>query len=159
MRIDSSIRRTIGGFQAKDYNSREIAYRASNFPSAMKTYSRYFEKLILLTLILLFAFTFYFWGMVESAHKKQHNTLGIANIHVPTADLFLWAAFALIVYSLTRIWGAIAGRVFELPEDRAAVWHFRLQTVRAMATLVLFGLTLRTIHTYVPDFIDKLPWP
>ena len=43
-------------------------------------------------------------------------------------------------------------------EGPAGTQH-RLQVARVLSTFTLFGLTVRTIHTYVPDFIDKLPWP
>ncbi|MBI2688685.1 MAG: hypothetical protein HYX27_20470 [Acidobacteria bacterium] len=125
----------------------------------MSANSRRLETAALLALGLLLAAVIYYWEIVQREHARNNNTLGQANIHVPTADLFLWTAFALGIYFGTRFWAAIAPRVFELSAARAEAWRSRLQWVRLLATLVFLGLTLQTISTHVPNFLQKLPLP
>jgi len=125
----------------------------------MPTKSRYVEKLTILALVATVAMSFYYWDFVHKAFTRTHNTLGETNVHVPTADLFLWCVFALILYFGTRFWATVSPTIFRLTPESAARLAFRLQVARVLSTFTLFGLTVRTIHTYVPDFIDKLPWP
>lgn len=120
---------------------------------------RFLEAVTLLALIVLFAFDFYFWEYVEQAHKRTFNTLGTMHVHNPTSDLFLWGAVAFILYCLTRAWGAMAGTIFQLPEERGVAWRTRLLIARAVTTAVCLGLSIRLVSSYVPDFIDRLPWP
>lgn len=115
------------------------------------------ERLTFCTLFLLIATAIYYWEMVEAAHKKTFNALGVAHLHRPTADLFLWICASFILYFLTRIWGRIAGRVFELPDDRTRAWRIRLLAVRVLTTFTFLALTIRTISTHVPDYLQKLP--
>lgn len=117
------------------------------------------EALTLLALLAQFALDFYFWEDVEQAHKRTFNTLGTMHVHNPTSDLFLWAAVAFILYCLARAWGAMTGTIFQLPEERGVAWRTRLLAVRLVTTAVCLGLSVRLISSYVPDFIERLPWP
>jgi hypothetical protein len=125
----------------------------------MNKTARRLEAVTLFALLLLLFFTFYFWDMVQKAHRITYNTLGNANVHVPTADLFLWAAVAVLLYFGARIWSALAPHVFQLSTEKATIWHRRLLAFRIVSTFLFLGLTVRTVHSFVPDFIDKLPWP
>lgn len=120
---------------------------------------RLLEALTLIALLALFFLDFYFWDLVEQAHKSTFNTLGTMHVHNPTSDLFLWAAVGFILYCLARAWGAMTGTIFELPPEKGAAWRTRLLLVRVLSTGVCLGLTVRVISSYVPDFIDRLPWP
>jgi hypothetical protein len=125
----------------------------------MKKPSRLLERLTFLALLCTVVLSGYYWDFVRREFQKTHNTLGNANIHVPTADLFLWCAFSLILYFGTRFWAVVGPKVFELSEESATAWSIRLQIARSATTFALLALTLRTIYTNVPDFIQKLPWP
>lgn len=124
----------------------------------MKT-NRFLERLTFLALVTLLASSFYYWDFVHQAFRRTHNTLGETNLQVPTSDLFLWSAVAVILYFGTRIWSYLAPKVFLLSPESAAAWRRRLQLARVASTFTLLGLNIRHIHNYVPDFIDKLPWP
>jgi predicted permease len=125
----------------------------------MKNNSRPLERLTFAALVCIVALSVYYWDFVQKEFKKTHNTLGHANIHVPTADLFLWCVFALILYFGTRFWAVVGPKVFEPSAENAAAWSKRLQLARVITTFTLLALTLNTIYTNVPDFIEKLPWP
>ena len=125
----------------------------------MQTNSGRVEKLTILALVATVALSFYYWDFVHKAFTRTHNTLGQTNLHVPTADLFLWCVFALFLYFGTRFWANVGPKIFLLSPETTARLGFRLQVVRVVSTFVFLGLTVNTIHTYVPDFIDKLPWP
>lgn len=122
-------------------------------------WERLLEALTLLALIAMFSLDFYFWENVEQAHKRTFNTLGTMHIHNPTSDLFLWGAVGFILYCLARAWGAMTGTIFQLSEERGVAWRTRLLFVRAVTTAVCLTLSVRLISSYVPDFIDRLPWP
>jgi len=70
----------------------------------MPTKYRYVEKLTILALVTTVAMSFYYWDFVHKAFTRTHNTLGETNVHVPTADLFLWFVFPLIPYFGPRFW-------------------------------------------------------
>lgn len=125
----------------------------------MSTNSRRVEKLTILALIATVVLSFYYWDYVHKAFTRTHNTLGETNVHVPTADLFLWCIFALILYFGTRFWATVSPTIFRLSPETSARLALRLQVVRVISTFTLLGLTVHTIRTHVPDFIDKLPWP
>lgn len=124
-----------------------------------RRWERLLEAFTLLALIAMFSLDFYFWENVEQAHKRTFNTLGTMHIHNPTSDLFLWGAVGFILYCLARAWGAMTGTIFQLSEERGVAWRTRLLFVRAVTTAVCLTLSVRLISSYVPDFIDRLPWP
>lgn len=125
----------------------------------MQTNSRRLERLTLAALFAIPILSLYYWDFVHKAFQKTHNTLGQTNVHVPTADLFLWSVFALGIYFGCRFWANVGPKIFAMPAGRVRQLTVGLQAVRVVSTFALLGLTLNTIHTYVPDFIDKLPWP
>mgnify|MGYP003341059372 len=125
----------------------------------MKTNSRILERITFAALVCTVILTLYYWDFVQKAFQKTHNTLGSTHLQVPTADLFLWCVFALALYFGTRFWAVVGPKVFELSPETAAVWSVRLQITRIITTFTLLGLTLHTIYSNVPDFIQKLPWP
>ena len=125
----------------------------------MKTNSPRLEFVAIFALVVTLAATIYYWPYVDQAFRRGNNLLGQTNVHVPTSDLFLWAVFALAAFFGTRFWAYVGPRVFELSPDRSHLLRSRLQLLRVAANGIFLFLTLRTIHTHVPDFIDKLPWP
>lgn len=125
----------------------------------MKTNSPFIEKLTAVALVVILGASFHYWDFVHKAYQKGHNVLAETDLRIPTSDLFLWSAVALIVYFGTRLWTFLAPPVFELSAASAEAWRGRLRVVRVVSTFVMLGLTIRTIHTWVPDFLDKLPWP
>ncbi|MFN0102293.1 MAG: hypothetical protein ACKV2U_09400 [Bryobacteraceae bacterium] len=125
----------------------------------MPANSRRIETITIVALIVLIALVVRGWEPVRKAHLLTHNTLGRTDIHVPTADLFLWTAFALIFYFGTRIWAILAPHVFELSPESASAWRSRLQIVRLLSTFILLGLCIHTISSAVPDFTGKILWP
>ena len=106
---------------------------------------RRLERLTFIALAAIVGLSFYYWEEVERAHSRTHNLLGTVNNHVPTADLFLWTAAALILYFGTRMWSALAPHVFALSEESAARWRTRLLWARAATTVTFLGLTTFTI--------------
>ncbi|MBL8236238.1 MAG: hypothetical protein JNM66_02380 [Bryobacterales bacterium] len=121
--------------------------------------ARRVERLTLLALFSTFAAAIYYWPYVDRAFRRNNNLLGQTNVHVPTADLFLYCVFALILYCGARFWAFVSPKIFDISEATAAKIAFRLQVFRVLSTFTLLALTLRGIHSQVPDFIDKLPWP
>ena len=121
--------------------------------------SKRIERLTLFALIVTVVSAFYYWDFVHKSFQKTHNTLGQMHVHAPTADLFLWSAVAFILYFGTRFWSNIGPHVFALSPERTTVWQTRLRAIRVLSTFIFLGLTFYTIHSNVPDFIDKLPWP
>ena len=108
--------------------------------------SKRIETITLLALLALLAVDYFSWVPVQKAFRRTHNTLGQSFLHQPTADLFLWAAFALIIYFGTRMWTVFAPHVFQLSAERSIVWRDRLQILRLTATILLLLLTLITIY-------------
>ena len=125
----------------------------------MQTNSRLLEKLTILALIATVALSLYYWDFVQKDFARTHNTLGRTNLHVPTADLFLWCVFGLVLYFGTRFWATAGPRIFLLSPEASARLAFRLQVLRVVSTFVFLALTIDTIRTNVPNFLDKLPWP
>jgi hypothetical protein len=125
----------------------------------MKSKSPFIEKLTALALVVILGASFYYWDFVHKAFQKEHNLLAETNLRIPTSELFLWSAVAVLFYVGTRLWTYLAPPVFALTAASAAVWRSRLRVVRVVSTFAMLGMTIRTIHTWVPDFLDKLPWP
>jgi hypothetical protein len=125
----------------------------------MKARSPIIEKLTALALVLILGATFHYWDFVHQAYRKNHNMLAETDLRIPTSDLFLYSVVALIVYFGTRLWTFLAPPVFELTAAQGEIWRRRLRVVRVVSTFVLLGLTIRTVYKWVPDFLDKLPWP
>jgi hypothetical protein len=121
--------------------------------------ARRIEWLTILALLTTVAAAIYYWPFVDRAFRRNNNLLGQTNVHVPTADLFLYCVFALILYFGARFWGFVSPKIFDISEATAGKIAFRLRVFRVLSTFTLLALTLRSIHSTVPDFIDKLPWP
>jgi hypothetical protein len=121
--------------------------------------ARRIEWLTILALLTTVAAAIYYWPFVDRAFRRNNNLLGQTNVHVPTADLFLYCVFALILYFGARFWGFVSPKIFDISEATASKIAFRLRVFRVVSTFTLLALTLRSIHSTVPDFIDKLPWP
>lgn len=121
--------------------------------------SRRIERLTLFALFLTVAAAIYYWPFVDQAFRRNNNLLGRTNVHVPTADLFLYSVFALILYCGARFWAFVSPKIFDISEATNAKIALRLQVFRVLSTFVLLALTVRNIHLHVPDFINKLPWP
>lgn len=118
----------------------------------MPTNSRPAERIAFLSLITIIALVIRGWEPVRKVHLQTHNTLGSTNVHVPTSDLFLWAACALIFYFGTKMWAGFAPHVFALSPERATVWRDRLRWVRLGTTLLFLALTLITLYRYGYNF-------
>lgn len=114
--------------------------------------SRPSERLAFLALFLTIAFGIQGSEPVRKAYMLTHNTLGSTEGRMPTADLFMWTAFALIVYFGTKMWDKLAAPVFALPPERAALWQDRLRWTRLVAMLLCLGFTVATICRYGYNF-------
>ena len=85
----------------------------------LRNAARRVDNIILIALATQIALVIRGWEPVRKAHLLTHNTLGSTNIHVPTADLFLWTACAVIFFFGTKMWAALAPHVFALSPERA----------------------------------------
>lgn len=107
----------------------------------MPIQTRRLERITFLALVTLLGLVIYFWDPVQRSYQRQHNTLGQARTHLPTADLFMYTVFALILYFGSKLWGWLAPHVFALPESSAAQWRQRLLWFRFVTTVTLLCLT------------------
>ena len=112
----------------------------------LRNAARRVDNIILITLAAQIALVIRGWEPVRKAHLLTHNTLGSTNIHVPTADLFLWTASALILFFGTKMWAALAPHVFALSPERAAIWRGRLRWIRLSTTILFLVLTVITLY-------------
>lgn len=111
----------------------------------MRSPPRRLEAVTLAALGCLLGLVVYFWNPILQAHQLRHNRLAQAGVHTPTADLFLYAIFALVLYVGSRMWGWIAPHVFALGTVTAERWRQRLLWLRFVSTMLFLGLTILTI--------------
>jgi hypothetical protein len=113
---------------------------------------RRIDSIALLALIAIIGLVIRGWEPVRKAHVLTHNPLASTNIHVPTADLFLWTVCALTFYFGTKMWAGFAPHVFQLSPERAVIWRDRLRWTRLGSTLLFLALTLITLYRYGYNF-------
>jgi hypothetical protein len=125
----------------------------------MTTSLRFVDRFTLLLLILHIAAVLYYGPFVEQAFRRANSLLGRTDYTVPTSGMFLGAVFNFGIYFLARFWGNVGPKIFTLQPAFEMRLRQVLLAVRVAATVSLSAVTLQTISTYVPDFLDKLPWP
>jgi hypothetical protein len=117
-----------------------------------RSQSRRIEVVTFLALIVMIALAIRGWEPIRKAHMLTYNTLGSTNVHVPTADLFLWIGCALIFFFGTKMWAVFAPHVFELSPSRADIWRERLRWTRLWTTVIFLVLTIITLYRYGYNF-------
>ena len=120
---------------------------------------RFVDRLTILLLILHIAAVLYYGPFVEQAFRRATSLLGRTDYTVPTSGMFLGAVFSFGIYFLARFWGNVGPKIFTLQPEFEERLRQVLRAVRVAATVVFFWATMRTISAYVPDYLDKLPWP
>ena len=124
----------------------------------MRNKSRLLDRAALLALIALVYFVARGWEHVRREHEKTFNILAATDVHYPTADLFLWAFSAVVLFLGTKMWAHLAPHVFQLSEDRAEVWRNRLRLARLTTTLVFLGLALSMLYRYGYNFREAFSY-
>jgi hypothetical protein len=117
------------------------------------------DRLTLLLLILHIAAVLFYGPYVEQAFRRANSLLGRTDYTVPTSGMFLGAVFNFGIYFLARFWGNVGPKIFTLQPGFEARLRQVLLAVRVAATVGFFWATMRIISAYVPDYLDKLPWP
>jgi hypothetical protein len=124
----------------------------------MPNNTRRLDRTAFIALVLLIYLAIRGWDPIRKAYLMKHNVLAATNIHLPTADLFLWTCCALIFYYGTKMWAVFAPHVFQLTEERADIWRHRLRLVRLGTTLLFLALTLFTLYRYGYNFSEAFSY-